>query len=67
MEREAVMPDQAFLFLFLDEIPDMEPVVFFIVAPLQSVQQIIVEIARIGPFQAGIEFALCRLLVVDFT
>ena len=55
VEREPCMPDHALLLLFLQEIPQMEPLVFLIIAVHQRMQQIVVQIIRPQPFQARLQ------------
>ena len=64
VEGEAVVFHQALPLLLGHEVPDMILVVLLYVVPLQRVQQIVVEIARSGPLQAGPELLLRAFLVM---
>ena len=53
------MADGSVLLLFLYKVPQMEPIIFLIIALLQGMQEIIVKIARSGPLETGIKLILC--------
>ena len=65
VEGETVILNESLLFKFLNIVPDVELVVFLIVAPLQRVQQIVVDITRAGPLKRCSKFSLCGFLVLN--
>ena len=64
MEGEAPVPDQPLFLLLLHEVPDAVFIIFFIIVPLEGVEQIEIEIPGAGPLQAGIELLLRAGLIM---